>query len=118
MLKKPTSQDLERYFKKWFLKHFQLSRVGGLIAHDGGRGEQLGDTGSGVSTEVSPLGEVRRVCCRKGATFQDFRGLASRRSERGREAGRRAEASLYPWNWTGTFVVWQSILGEKVWHSR
>ena len=63
MLKKLTSQDLERYFKKWFLKHFQLNRVGGLIAHDGGRGEQAGDTGSVVSTEASPLGEVRMVCC-------------------------------------------------------
>lgn len=118
MLKKLTSQDLERYFKKWFLKHFQLNRVGGLIAHDGGRGEQAGDTGSVVSTEASPLGEVRMVCCRKGATFQDFKGFASRRPEWGGEAGRRAEASLYPWNWIGTFVVWQSILGEKVWHSR
>lgn len=47
MLKKLRSQDVEMYFKKWFLKHFQLSRVGGLITDDGGRGEQAGDTGSG-----------------------------------------------------------------------
>lgn len=72
----------------------------------------------GVSTEASPLGEVRKLCCRKGSMFPDFKCFASRRPELGGRPGRRAEASLCPCNWTGTFLVWQSILGEKVWHSR
>lgn len=86
VLKKLRSQDVERYFKKWFLKHFQLSRVGGLSLTMKGEVSRRETQTLGVSTEVCPLGEVRKLCCRKGAMFPDFKCFASRRPEVGGEA--------------------------------
>ena len=114
MLKKLRSQDVERYFKQWFLKHLRLSRVGGLITHDEGRGEQAGDIGS----EASPLGEVRKWCGRRGQCSQTSGALPAEGQSWAGRPGRHVEASLCPCNWTGTFLVRQSILGEKAWHSR